>query len=187
MSADATVPTVVSRETTTLSIDVRADAGAQTGLLSRLSIAALPLSRDRIESREHVVFANQPATPDGSIALTASDDTVIVALDRVPDGVERVRVIAFLQPKANAGKPTLADFHGLTVIVRDQASGRELLRSPNLTADLGPVPALAVADVVRARQDGTADVMGDSWAVTWPQHGYEAGLAGALAQKGIRL
>ena len=45
-----------------VSLDVRWNTGAQTALGDRLGIAAMPLVRDRVESREHVVHSNQPAT-----------------------------------------------------------------------------------------------------------------------------
>ena len=178
---------VVSRETTRVDIDIRPDAGATTSLMGRLAIAALPLTRDRLASREHVVFANQPTTPDGSIAMSTTSSDVLVALDRVPADVERILIVAFLHPKANAGKPTLADFRSLTVTVRDQNTGRELIRSDELAAEFGPVPAASVAELMRCTPEGSADVRGEDWGIAFPTDGYEAGLAGVLAQKGIRL
>ena len=64
-----------------LSIDVRWNTGTETALSERIGLAAMPLVRDRVESREHVVHSNQPATPDETTRLGASNGVVEVDLD----------------------------------------------------------------------------------------------------------
>ena len=171
----------VSRETHTLTIDLRPDVGSQTALLDRLAIAALPIERGRLRGRESVIFANQPSTEDGSIALTDTRDSVNVHLDFVPEYVERVSFVVFMQPKANAGKPTLDDFHALTVYLRDGDTGRQLDAGVEIAHRFGPVAAATALDVVRT--PGTDS----GWTVSWAGRGHEAGLTGALAQLGVRL
>ena len=77
-----------------VSLDVRWNTGAQTALGDRLGIAAMPLVRDRVESREHVVHSNQPATPDETTRLGISDGVVEVDLAAAPADVERIVVLA---------------------------------------------------------------------------------------------
>lgn len=161
-----------------VSLDIRWSAGSQTALAERIGVAALPLVRDRIESREHVVHSNQPATPDETTRLGASDGVVEVDLAAAPADVERVVVLAFVQPRANAPRRTLDEVSSLDVSVRDDVTGREITRSGNLASAAGPVAALVVAEVVRD---------GDGWVVQFSGRGYEAGLDAALQQAGSRL
>ena len=161
-----------------VSLDVRWNTGAQTALGDRLGIAAMPLVRDRVESREHVVHSNQPATPDETTRLGISDGVVEVDLAAAPADVERIVVLTFVQPRANAPKRTLDEVSSLDVSVRDDATGREITRSGNLASAAGPVSALVVAEVVR----------GDAgWRVEFTGRGYEAGLDAAMQQAGSRL
>lgn len=179
--------TLVSRETSSLTVDVRPDVGAKTALLGRFALAALPLTRDRVESRQDVVLANQPSTADGSVTLATTGDGVVIDLNRLAPRIERVSVVAFLHPRANAGKPTLADLVGLGVTVRDEASGVELLRQSDVAHNFAFAPAGVILDVVRCNDDASPTPTGERWGVEWTQRGYEAGLAGLLAQKGLRL
>lgn len=161
-----------------VSLDVRWNTGAQTALGDRIGIAAMPLVRDRVESREHVVHSNQPATPDETTRLGISDGVVEVDLAAAPADVERIVVLAFVQPRANAPKRTLDEVSSLDVSVRDDATGREITRSGNLASAAGPVSALVVAEVVR----------GDAgWHVEFTGRGYDAGLDAAMQQAGSRL
>lgn len=138
----------------------------------------MPLVRDRVESREHVVHSNQPATPDETTRLGISDGVVEVDLAAAPADVERIVVLAFVQPRANAPKRTLDEVSSLDVSVRDDATGREITRSGNLASAAGPVSALVVAEVVR----------GDAgWRVEFTGRGYDAGLDAAMQQAGSRL
>lgn len=161
-----------------VSIDVRWSAGTQTALSERVGLAAMPLVRDRVESREHVVHSNQPATPDETTRLGETDGVVEVDTAAAPADVERVVVLAFVHPRANAPKRTLDELSELHVIVRDDATGRDLARSDNLARGASSVTALAVAEVVRG--DG-------GWRVEFSARGFEAGLDGALQQAGSRL
>lgn len=161
-----------------LSIDVRWSTGSETVLAERVGLAAMPLVRDRLESREHVVHSNQPATPDETTRLGATNGVVEVDLAAAPADVERVVVLAFVQPRANAAKRTLDEVSDLSVTFRDDASGRELARTGNLAPALGPVTAAVVALVVRD---------GDGWRAEVSSRGFEAGLDGALQMAGSRL
>ena len=161
-----------------LSIDVRWNTGTETALSERIGLAAMPLVRDRVESREHVVHSNQPATPDETTRLGASNGVVEVDLAAAPADVERVVVLAFVHPRANASKRTLDEVSDLSITFRDDASGREIARTDNLARAIGPVTAAAVAEVVRD---------GDGWRVNVSARGFEAGLDGALQQAGSRL
>lgn len=161
-----------------LSIDVRWNTGSETALSERIGLAAMPLVRDRVESREHVVHSNQPATPDETTRLGATNGVVEVDLAAAPADIERVVVLAFVHPRANAAKRTLDEITDLTVTFRDDASGREVGRTANLAPSLGSVTASVVAAVVRDD---------DAWRVEVNLRGFEAGLDGALQMAGSRL
>ena len=161
-----------------LSVDVRWDAGAQTALASRVGLAVAPLVRDRIPGRDHVVFANQPATPDGSISLGTSNDVAIIALSNMPRAVEAVSVMLFVQPRANAGKPALDVLQRLTATWRDERTNAHISDADGLLAAVPPTPAAQIARVNR---------LGSGWTISYAVRGFEAGLPGALLQMGISL
>lgn len=168
----------ISRDVSVLAMDARWDAGAQTALASRVKLAVLPLVRGRLTSREHVVMSNQPVTPEGTISLGTSDDIVRIALGALASDVEAVSVLAFMQPRANAGKPSLDILQRLTVTWRDDTTGAQLGHCDELLAQMRPVPAAEIARLSRTA---------DGWQATHAVQGFEAGLAGALMQLGVRL
>lgn len=161
-----------------LSIDVRWNTGSETALANRIAVAAMPLVRDRVESREHVVFSNQPSTPDETTRLGAADGVVEVDLVAAPQDVERVVVLVFVQPRPNMAKRTLDQVSELVVTFRDDATGQELGRSTNLVHGLGPVSAAVLSEITREAQ---------GWRAAVEVRGYEAGLDGALQAVGARL
>lgn len=161
-----------------LSLDVRWDAGAQTALADRIAVAALPLVRERLESREHIIYSNQPATPDETTRLGSADGVVEIDLAAAPANVDIVMVLVFVHPRANAGKRTLDELTSLTITARDDATGQQLTRTVDLVPGLGPVSAAVIAEVTRA---------GSTWNLTPQTRGFQAGLDGALQMVGGRL
>ena len=145
-----------------------------------LDVCALVCRGNRVLSDDHVVFFNNPRTPDGSVrALPAAppDKAAIrVSFDGLPQEADRLVLVAAVDPEANPD----ADLSGFT------DAGIRLL-DPRMT-ELG---RLEVSD---GRPDETALVLGSfrrrsngDWDFVLGGKGYPGGLEELLTDYGVEV
>ena len=164
-------------------LGVRVTAGSEKALLDDLVVATLLCDSDsRALSDDHFVFFNQLSSPDLSVtALEAAvgNDTeqVEVDLTAVPDDVQRVTVLAYLND-AHGGRRTLGQLRECTVRVLNLADNAELVRSENLAPALTTETALVLGEVYRAAGGWKFKVIG---------LGYDGGIAAVARDYGVTL
>ncbi|GAA4998776.1 restriction endonuclease [Streptomyces hyderabadensis] len=145
-----------------------------------LDVCALVCRGNRILSDDHLVFYNNPQTPDGSVRTlpaTAPDRAAICAsFDTMPDDADRLVLVAAVDPEANPD----ADLSGFT-------DARIRLLDPALT-ELGQ---LQVSD---GRPHETALVLGSfrrrasgDWDFVLGGKGYPGGLEELLREFGVEV
>jgi tellurium resistance protein TerD len=119
-------------------------------------------------SDEHFVFFNQLSTPDLSVeqlrrAVGADTEQVEVDLPKVPDDVQRIVVVAYV----NEGTPArrqLGQLREAVVRVLDQRDDSELVRSENLAPALSTETGLVLAELYRYGSDWKFRVIGQGYA-----------------------
>lgn len=172
--ANLTLPATVD----VLAVDVRWNAGAQTAFAERIGVAALPYVRGRIPGRDHLVFSNQPATPDRGTRLAVQDGILEVEFARVPTDVERITIVSYIAPRPNAPRRTLGELDELSILLREGSTSTTIAASQSLHAYLGSAVAAAICDVVRTTS---------GWDVVVQARGYDAGLEAVAAQAGLKI
>lgn len=160
-----------------LRVSVEWDAGRESVLADRLGVAALPLVDDALPGRDHVVFGNQPTSPDESTRLGASNGVVEIDLNAVPADVNRIAIIVFVHPKPGAAKRALSQLKSLRAVVSNAENGAPISQSVNLASQAAPVTALIVGEVYRR---------GNEWKFRVNGQGFDQGLDAALQQYGGR-
>lgn len=133
-------------------------------------------SSGRAISNDHLVFFNQLASADGSVAFVGDEDDeqIDVTLSMIPENVAKIVFFIYVDPEVR-GKGTFASVRGTHIRVSDQAN-RELVRF----------------DIPGGRQEGvTAMIMGElyrnksDWKFRALGQGYSTGLEGVAKDYGI--
>jgi tellurium resistance protein TerD len=164
-------------------LGIRADAGPETELTDNLVVAAVLADQSgRAISGDHFVFFNQLATPELSVEkvtelLGPDRDQIEIDLDRVPESVLRIVVVAYVN-EGMARRRTLGRLRRCEVRVLNLAGGAELVRSENLADGLENETAIALAEVYRHQTEWKFRVLGA---------GYADGILGLARDYGLNL
>lgn len=158
-----------------LRITLQWDAGRETVLDERIGVAAFPLQGEKLPGRDHIVFGNQPTSPEESTRLGASNGVVEIDLDAVPAEIGRIAVLVFIHPKPNAAKRTLSQLKSLRAVVTNAENGAPITQSVDLAQHAGPVTALIAVEVYRR---------GGEWKVRVNGQGFDGGLDAGMRQYG---
>jgi tellurium resistance protein TerD len=138
-------------------------------LLENLVVATLLCNASsKVLSDEHFVFFNQLSTPELSVeqlrrAVGGDTEQIEVDLPKVPDEVQRVVVVAYI----NQGTPhrrQLGQLREATVRVLDLRDDSELVRSENLAPELSTETGLVLAELYRHGGDWKFKVIGQGYA-----------------------
>ncbi|MFF8512291.1 restriction endonuclease [Streptomyces sp. NPDC015492] len=145
-----------------------------------LDVCALVCSGQRVLGDEWFVFFNNPATPDGSVAMVAAPPgdraAVRVGFDALPASADRLVLVAAVDPEANPE----ADLRGFTdagIRLRDD-SGTELDRL--VVSDGRPGETALVLGSFRRRAGG-------DWDFVLGGKGYRGGLEELVGDFGIEV
>ncbi|WP_435974789.1 restriction endonuclease [Streptomyces sp. Qhu_M48] len=145
-----------------------------------LDVCALVCSGNRVLGDEWFVFFNNPATPDGSVAMVAAAPgdraAVRVGFDALPARADRIVLVAAVDPEVNPD----ADLGGFTdagVRLRDD-SGTELDRL--VVSDGRPGETALVLGSFRRRAGG-------DWDFVLGGKGYRGGLEELVGDFGIQV
>ena len=154
---------------TRLVVGARFAAGAEQVLLDNLVLATVLCGADGYAlSGEHVVFFNQLATDDLSVAATEEalgedSEQVEITLAAVPPFVHRIVVVAYVN-EAIGARRSLAQLKDCTVRAVDAVTHTELVRSENLASGFGLVTAAVLLEVYRHGEEWKFKVVGDGYA-----------------------
>ncbi|MFF5976729.1 restriction endonuclease [Streptomyces sp. NPDC012769] len=145
-----------------------------------LDVCALVCEGGRVLADEWFVFFNNPATPDGSVAMVtapAGDKAAVrVGFDALPRRADRLVLVAAVDPEVNP-EADLAGFVEAGIVLRDD-SGVELDR---LVVSEGRAGETAlVLGSFRRREDG-------DWDFVLGGKGYRGGLAELVGDFGIEV
>ena len=150
-------------------VGVRFAAGAEQMLLDNLVMATILCDKNsRALSADHFVFFNQLASPDLSVqqleqALGSDTEQVEIDLSAVPEDVERIVMIAYVN-EAIAGRRALGQLKECTLRVLDLKDNAELVRSENLATALGPETAVVLGELYRAGRFWKFKIIGEGYA-----------------------
>ena len=168
---------------TSLVVGVAWDAGSERVLSDNLVLALLLCGPDsRVLSERHMVFFNQLTSPDESVAardeaLDGDQEQIEVDLRGVPDDVARLVAVVYVN-EGTTQRRTLGQLRAVSVVVRDAATHRELVRSEDLAPVLQAETALVLGEVYRHGGDWKFKVVGE---------GYRNGISGIAADYGLPL
>jgi tellurium resistance protein TerD len=152
-------------------------------LVDNLVVATLLCNASgKVLSDEHFVFFNQLTSPDMSVeqlrrAVGGDTEQVEVDLPKVPDDVQRIVVVAYV----NEGTPQrrqLGQLREATVRVLDLRDDSELVRSEDLAPALTTETGLVLAELYRHGGDWKFKVIGQ---------GYADGIRAIADDYGVRL
>jgi tellurium resistance protein TerD len=123
----------------------------------------------RAVSDEHLVFFNQIASPEGSVAFAGTEDQeqLDVDLARVPEAVHKIAVLLYIDPDVR-GPGTFAAVRNTYLRVADERN-RELLRFNVPPMNMDKVNAMILGELYRHAG------------------GYETGLAAVAADFRLNL
>ncbi|MFG3347223.1 restriction endonuclease [Streptomyces sp. NPDC048018] len=145
-----------------------------------LDVCALVCAGGRVLADEWFVFFNNPATPDGSVAMVtapAGDRAAVrVGFDALPSGADRLVLVAAVDPEVNPDAD-LAGFADAGIVLRDDA-GAELDRLE--VSDGRPGETALVLGSFRRRAGG-------DWDFVLGGKGYRGGLAELVGDFGIEV
>ncbi|MFE9405977.1 restriction endonuclease [Streptomyces sp. NPDC006530] len=145
-----------------------------------LDVCALVCWGGRVLGEEHFVFFNNPENPGSSVRMVpgvgGDRAAVRVVFDALPEGADRLVLVAAVDPEANPGQD-LAGFTHAAICLRD-AVGRELDRLPVSDGRAGET-ALVLGSFRRRA--------GGDWDFVPGGGGYRGGLAELVAQFGITV
>jgi tellurium resistance protein TerD len=164
-------------------VGVSWNAGAERVLEENLVLATVLCdAASKALSPEHFVFFNQLASPDLTVsqlteALGGDKEQVEIDLADVPAEVARIVVVVYLN-EGTAQRRTLGQLRALSVLVRDAADNRELVRSEDLAPSLSAETAVVLGEVYRHGADWKFKVVGE---------GYASGIAGIASDYGLPL
>ncbi|MCT9091202.1 restriction endonuclease [Streptomyces sp. ASQP_92] len=145
-----------------------------------LDVCALVCRGGRVLGEEHFVFFNNPENPGSSVRMVpgvGGDRTAVrVVFDALPEGADRLVLVAAVDPEADPGQD-LAGFTHAAICLRDGV-GRELDRLPVSDGRAGET-ALVLGSFRRRA--------GGDWDFVPGGAGYRGGLAELVAQFGITV
>lgn len=132
----------------------------------------------RAVSDDHLVFFNQLASPEGSVAFAGTEDQeqVDVDLARVPEAVTKIAVLLYIDPDVR-GPGTFAAVRKTYLRVADERN-RELLRFDVPPTNLDKVNAMILGELYRHA---------GGWKFRALGQGYETGLAAVAADFKVKL
>lgn len=132
----------------------------------------------RAVSDEHLVFFNQIASPEGSVAFAGTEDQeqIDVDLARVPEAVSKIAVLVYIDPDVR-GPGTFAAVRNTYLRVADEGN-RELLRFNVPPMNLDKVNAMILGELYRHA---------GGWKFRALGQGYETGLAAVAADFKLSL
>lgn len=132
----------------------------------------------RAVSDEHLVFFNQIASPEGSIAFAGTEDQeqIDVDLSMVPEVVQKIAVLLYIDPDVR-GPGTFAAVRNTHLRVADEQN-RELLRFNVPPINLDKVNAMILGELYRHA---------GGWKFRALGQGYETGLAAVAADFRLNL
>lgn len=148
------------------------------GGAAEVDVSALLLGSDgRVRSDADFVFYNAPSGGDGSVRLLGkrrnddcAEDRVAVDLEALPAEIQRVIIVASLDPELNVGFGDLKDV-GLTLL---DSAGHAMLRFDIVGA--GPETAMVMAELY---------LRGEEWKFRAVGQGWDSGLGGVAIDYGI--
>ncbi|MGW4158034.1 restriction endonuclease [Streptomyces sp. NPDC004788] len=145
-----------------------------------LDVCALVCAGSRVLGDEWFVFFNNPATPDGSVAMVtapAGDRAAVrVGFDALPAHADRLVLVAAIDPEVNPDAD-LSGFADAGIVLRDDA-GAELDRLE--VSDGRPGETALVLGSFRRRPSG-------DWDFVLGGKGYRGGLAELVGDFGIEV
>jgi tellurium resistance protein TerD len=132
----------------------------------------------RAISDDHLVFFNQIASPDGSIAFAGTEDReqIDVDLDRVPEAVSKIAVLLYVDPDVR-GPGTFGAVREAYLRVANEEN-RELLRFSVPPEKLDAINAMILGELYRHA---------GGWKFRALGQGYESGLAAVAADFKLTL
>lgn len=132
----------------------------------------------RAVSDEHLVFFNQIASPEGSVAFAGTEDQeqLDVDLARVPEAVHKIAVLLYIDPDVR-GPGTFAAVRNTYLRVADERN-RELLRFNVPPVNIDKVNAMILGELYRHA---------GGWKFRALGQGYETGLAAVAADFRLNL
>lgn len=132
----------------------------------------------RAVSDEHLVFFNQIASPEGSVAFAGTEDQeqLDVDLARVPGIVSKIAVLLYIDPDVR-GPGTFAAVRNTYLRVGDERN-RELLRFNVPPMNMDKVNAMILGELYRHA---------GGWKFRALGQGYETGLAAVAADFRLNL
>lgn len=132
----------------------------------------------RSVSDEHLVFFNQIASPEGSVAFAGTEDQeqIDVDLARVPEAVHKIAVLLYIDPDVR-GPGTFAAVRNTYLRVADERN-RELLRFDVPPVNMDKVNAMILGELYRHA---------GGWKFRALGQGYETGLAAVAADFRVNL
>jgi tellurium resistance protein TerD len=129
-------------------------------------------------SDEHLVFFNQIASPEGSVAFAGTEDQeqIDVDLARVPEAVSKIAVLVYIDPDVR-GPGTFAAVRNAYLRVADERN-RELLRFNVPPMNMDKINAMILGELYRHA---------GGWKFRALGQGYETGLAAVAADFKLSL
>ncbi|QCB95757.1 TerD family protein [Arthrobacter sp. PAMC25564] len=132
----------------------------------------------RAVSDEHLVFFNQIASPEGSVAFAGTEDQEQIDVDllRVPDAVSKIAVLVYIDPDVR-GPGTFGAVRNAYLRVADERD-RELLRFNVPPMNMDKINAMILGELYRHA---------GGWKFRALGQGYETGLAAVAADFKLKL
>ncbi|MEW1820657.1 TerD family protein [Arthrobacter sp. NPDC080031] len=132
----------------------------------------------RALSDSHLVFFNQIASPEGSVAFAGAEDReqIDVQLNRVPESVGKIVVLVYVDPDVR-GPGTFAAVRNVYLRVADNRD-RELLRFNVPRENMDKINAIILGELYRHA---------GGWKFRALGQGYETGLAAIAADFKLKL
>jgi tellurium resistance protein TerD len=132
----------------------------------------------RALSDDHLVFFNQIASPEGSVAFAGTEDQeqIDVALSRVPEAVSKIVVLLYVDPDVR-GPGNFGAVKNAYLRVAD-GQNRELLRFNVPQGNTDKINAMILGELYRHA---------GGWKFRALGQGYETGLAAVAADFNLKL
>jgi tellurium resistance protein TerD len=129
-------------------------------------------------SDDHLVFFNQIASPEGSVAFAGTEDQEQIDVDlvRVPEAVNKIAVLVYIDPDVR-GPGTFAAVRNAYLRVADERN-RELLRFNVPPMNMDKINAMILGELYRHA---------GGWKFRALGQGYETGLAAVAADFKLNL
>ncbi|RKW69624.1 TerD family protein [Galactobacter caseinivorans] len=146
---------------------------------SVLAMAAILVGANgKAASQEDLVFFNQLQAPDDAAqwAEMQGGEKVRVQLSRVPDSVERLAMVLYIDALPASVPRTLQNLQTCVVKVSDASTGSTMVTSENMALGFHSETASIVAELYKRKGE---------WKFRLVGQGYAAGLRGVLEEYGV--